>query len=161
MIKLEVLTNRSIFEDNPELKSIWPQPSSQFMQEATIENFGEKNLFVIKEGDKVIGLTGYFLYEGDCVALRWHGILESHRGLGYSRPIIEAVARMAKEDYPESRYLVEWVPLTNYSAKIVGHFESIGFERFGPIESEDWTPHLLQGYRAELDKLVVKKRLKP
>lgn len=155
MIKIKKLEDSLIFEKNEYLKDIWPPISSKIMQEATLDAMknNEPGLFILEKNDKVIGFTGFYELEYPYVGLRWHGIIKEERNNGYSIPVLAMVAKLAQMHFPDYYYLAEFVPLTDYSQKIIDHFESAKFEKFGPIESHDWTPHKTQGYRAVIEDL--------
>lgn len=156
MIYLKKLTCADIFKNNIELTEIWPEVSSRIMQEATLEALenNEDGLYCVMEDNNVIGMTGFYELEEPFVGLRWHGLIHKKRNERLSPKILKEVAALAKKAYPECEYIAEFVPLTNYSDKIIKHFTDLGFEKFGPVESHDWTPHKTQGYAASLDSLI-------
>ena len=159
MIYLEELIENP-FLAHPQLLDIWPSKSSIIMQEATLETlqYKEIGLYLIKKDNTVIGITGFFTYHEDVttIGLRWHGLIKEERGNNLSEPIMAQVFKLAKTFYPESKYIMEFVPITNYSNYIVNHFEKIGFEKFGDIENPDWTDNKIQGYRLDMDKYLLK-----
>lgn len=158
MIYLEELVENP-FLDHPHLLDIWPQKSSLIMQEATLETleYEEKGLYLVKRDDKVIGITGFFIYQDDIttIGLRWHGLIKEERGNYLSEPIMAEVFKLAKNFYPSAQYIMEFVPLTDYSDYIVKHFEKIGFEKNGPIQTPDWTDNKIQGYRLDMDQYLL------
>ena len=156
MITLQPLKSKDVFIENPQLTQIWPEISSRIMQEATLEALenNEAGLYLIKDNNETIGITGFYELEEPVLGLRWHGICPSKRHKSISPFVLKEVAKLAKKHYPECTYIAEYVPLTNYSQYIIDHFTQLGFEKFGPIESHDWTPHKTQGYINTIDNLI-------
>lgn len=156
MITLQQLKSKDVFIENPQLTQIWPEISSRIMQEATLEALenNEAGLYLIKDNNETIGITGFYELEEPVLGLRWHGICPSKRHKSISPFVLKEVAKLAKKHYPQYTYIAEYVPLTNYSQYIIDHFTQLGFEKFGPIESHDWTPHKTQGYINKIDNLI-------
>lgn len=148
------------FIDHPQLLDIWPPASSEIMQEITLESLedNEPAIFLIYHETQVIGITGYFLMSEDVeyVGLRWHGIIKTKRGFGYSKEAMILVLSELKYMHPHAEYIVEYLPLTDYSDYIAHHFLTLGYEKFEEPLSQDWTPHMVQGYRANINQFLYK-----
>lgn len=159
MITIEPLTTNP-FINNPELLKIWPEKSSKIVHEITLETLekNEPGIFLIKKEEQIIGLTGYFLMDEtmENIGLRWHGIVQSQRRKGYSEAAMTLVMQEVKSLYPQSSYLVEYVPVTDYSSYIVKHFVSLGFKRFVDPGPQDWTDNMIQGYRVDMNEFLLK-----
>lgn len=84
-----VKISNSVFEQNPELLSIWEGELSESFVEATeafvngLDDLGE--IFLIKKQNELIGITGYWPLDTlvKSVGLRWHGIVKEKRGNNY------------------------------------------------------------------------------
>lgn len=157
MITIKLLSSNPFIE-NPELLDIWPEASSKMMQEMTLESLAEKEpaIFLIYKDTQVIGITGYILIndETEYVDLRWHGIIKSERGHGYSKKAMTLLFSEIKYIYPNAQYIIEHVPVTNYSEYINEHFIKMGYEKFNEPFKQEWTPHLIQGYKINIDQFL-------
>lgn len=157
MITIEPLINNP-FVAHPELLNIWPEASAKAMHEATLKSLNneEPGLFLIKKDSETIGLTGYFLMSDYChIGLHWHGILQNHRGNRYSEEALKLVMLEVKEIYPEARFMVEHIPLTDYSYYIIDHFTKLGFEKIGNIDFFAATGNYIQGYRVNIEDFLM------
>lgn len=157
MITIEPLLENP-FITQPELLNIWPEASAKVVYETTLKALKNEDpgLFLIKKDSDVIGLTGYFLMSDYIhVGLHWHGILQSHRGNRYSQEAMKLVMLEVKDIYPEVRFLVEHIPLTDYSHYIIDYFTNLGFEKIGPIDFFQPTGNYIQSYRIDIEQFLL------
>lgn len=161
MITLQEITTGNPFEDHPQLRAIWPAEFTAIAEEAAleaVEHVGTADiggLFLIMRGADVIGITGYFYFDDiDEPYLRWHGIVPTERGHGYSRAAMALVVKRVRAKLPSARGLTELVPQNEQGAAIERHFISLGFRRIGAQERYDWSPYAWQPVRLNLDEAV-------
>ncbi|MFY2658370.1 GNAT family N-acetyltransferase [Achromobacter xylosoxidans] len=146
------------FVEHPEFRLIWPTASSRIAQEATAEALenGEEGVFVIHADGTPVGMTGYFDLESadqGWWGLRWHGLVAQHRGKGISEQALGLVAGEILNRHASARMLVEYIPLTDYSAYLFRYFEGLGFSAVAPPEHVDWAPHRIQAHGINLHRL--------
>jgi RimJ/RimL family protein N-acetyltransferase len=175
MIRLEQFIE-SPFDEHPQLKTIWPEPSNSDMQEGytsyiqiTKDNpqidFGP--MYLIKNKEKVIGITGVFLEDenGQCypydpethtVYLRWHGIVPSERRKGYSDEAMNLLLKEVQLRYPKIQTLIELIPERSYSESIRKHFEHLGFVPVGEKQKFDWAECFWQAYHLNVPQYLNK-----
>lgn len=158
MIHIEQITFQNPFELFPYLKEIWPNASSAIAQEATQEAIKNQDigLYIIMKDYEPIGMTGFFINGDDNkeLGLRWHGIIPMERGNGYSKEAMKLVFEQALIYMPQTQFIVEYVPLTDYNPPIVKHFTKLGFIKVEQVETPDWTPHRIQGYKINIHKFL-------
>lgn len=147
------------FNQYPELYSIW-EPNLSFLAKEAIDeafelmllypdaDFG--HLFLIEIDSKVAGITGYFPsnQEFSEFMLRWHGLLEEHRGFGHSKIIISLLANDIKNTYPNAYSLIEITPEEHVYTR--NYFEKLGFIKSGAPEKVEWSTSKWQSYVLEL-----------
>jgi GNAT superfamily N-acetyltransferase len=145
----------------PELQTIWSKESTQIALEAfdeeiiEMQDFPDRDyggiLLIKNEKNKVVGLTGYFIYvEGftNEIWLRWHGVIPEFRNLGISPMLINFIKETIRLMYPNVETLCEYMPVSlPNSPAIANHFEKLGFEKFGEPEDVDFSPHQYQKYK--------------
>lgn len=121
-------------------------------QEATAESLelsaGEEGIYLIKDDEVVIGMTGYFFYSSDVseVGLRWHGVIPSRRGAGASTEALRQLIAIIRREQPQAEWLMELVPLTAYGEPIARYFSRLGFRPSGAPETYDWSDNAWQQY---------------
>ena len=158
MISLTDIRDGNPFSRHPQLRTIWPAHFTAIAEEAAQEAIGHMpygdvgGLYLVKLGDQVIGITGYFF----CVSefepfLRWHGIIPAQRGKGFSRAAMQLLVEKVKANVPAARGLTELVPQNEDGPGIAAHFARLGFVNAGPLESYDWAPHPWQPVRLALE----------
>lgn len=141
MILIQKITppqNHSILEKFPQLNHIW---ENEVMQKRALKSYEVWNpkektgeIFLIKNDENVIGVTGWWVDEkvSDTIRLRWHGIIESERGKGYSsdalKLLMEHIGAVVPSQY---KYISESFSLAREtSQKVRHHFEKLGFKEF-------------------------------
>lgn len=154
MIHIEQITFQNPFDKFPYLKEIWPSASSAIAQEATQETIEnqELGLYLVMKDYIPIGMSGFFINSDNIkeLGLRWHGIIPSERGHGYSKEAMKLVFEQALLVYPQTEFIVEYIPLVDYNPPIIKHFTQLGFVKIGEVEAPDWAPHRIQGYRVNI-----------
>ena len=157
MITLQDVMDGNPFTAYPQLRTIWPAHFTEIAEEAAQDAiahmpFGDVGgLYLVKLGDQVIGITGFFYCESEFEPfLRWHGIIPAERGKGYSREAMRLVAARLKAKLPNARGLTELVPQNADGPGIAAHFARLGFVTAGPLETYDWSPHPWQPVRLAL-----------
>lgn len=170
MISLRLITSGDPFEEHPQLLSLWPEPLLSLAREGvseSIEAIGAADIgaiFLIEEDNRVIGITGFFPFDesGLSLGLRWHGIIDSHRGKGLSQRVIRAVLEFSRHTHPTAEALIELVPVTPHgSASIAPHFERLGFSPDGAPQLYDWAEHPWQPYRLEIAHFLTSGEQEP
>lgn len=154
MIHIEPITFQNPFEQFPYLKEIWPGVSSNLAQQAVDEAVENQDLglYLIMKDYTPIGMSGFFINSDDIkeLGLRWHGIIASERGNGYSKIAMKLVFEQAISVYPQTKFITEYIPITDYNASIIKHFISLGFVKFGKIERNHFSKHKVQSYRVNI-----------
>lgn len=139
MIQLRLPEN---FNAVPMIRDIWPEPYATPAAEAYQEDHRSGQIFLITDGDLVLGLTGYFFDAKPGIAyLRWTGVRHQYRHLGYASLAIKMlVTRLS--DLGIATKLVELVPDNEYGVPVKAFFESLGFVAddvpIPPNECSDW-----------------------
>lgn len=161
MISLHDVVDGNPFTQYPQLRTIWPAHFTDIAEEAAQDAiahmpFGDiGGLYLVMKGDRVIGITGFFYCESETEPyLRWHGIIPSERGNGYSREAMRLVLARLKAKLPDARGLTELVPQNEDGPAIAAHFERLGFEKSGPTETYDWSTHPWQPVRLDIARSV-------
>lgn len=162
MIHLRPVYFGAPFQEHPQLLSIWPEPYLATAQEGVAESLaliGEEDIgaiFLVMNDQEAIGISGYFIYNEDASALglRWHGLLEEHRGTGLSERVLEAVLGHAKQQHPNARELIELVPLSEYGAGVARSFVRMGFAPQGAAQRYEWSDHPWQPYSLDIDAFL-------
>lgn len=154
MITLADVLDGNPFTAHPQLRTIWPAHFTDIAEEAAQEAIAHMpfadvgGLYLVKLGDQVIGITGFFYCDSEFEPfLRWHGIIPAERGKGYSREAMRQLVARVKARLPDARGLTELVPQNADGAGIAAHFARLGFVNAGPLESYDWSPHPWQPMR--------------
>lgn len=163
MISLIDVTSGNPFEEHPQLCRIWPAEFHVVAEEATREAVTLEmprgdigGLYLIVNVGEVIGLTGFFYVDGvEELYLRWHGIVPTERGRGYSRLAIQLLVERIKAKLPFAKGLTELVPqtLTAYGIGIGLHFDALGFVKIGNLERYDWSPYAWQPVRLHIQSV--------
>lgn len=154
MLSIEKLTAGDPFGTYQDLGNIWPEPFASIAREAVAEHLNEQDtydiggIYLVKKDEDVIGISGYFLYTENAttLGLRWHGIVQSHRGHGYSKQVLRQVLLEATASHPQATNLIELVPLTPYGEALEPHFEKLGFRSVGEPEKYEWAENYWQPY---------------
>lgn len=144
-IKLRRCLQGNPFTDHPALREIFGERSVHVEADTLADlNLGDadphKNrVFLIELDSVVVGITGFFQPDaGDAtsIALRWHGVIPTHRGRGYSEAAFEAVRQLAIQENPEAKRIVELVPMADpvKSDRLLRHFRALGFHPAGLIK---------------------------
>lgn len=156
-LTLQDVVDGNPFTQYPQLRAIWPAHFTDIAEEAAQDAIAHMpfadvgGLYLVKLGDQVIGITGFFYCESEFEPfLRWHGIIPAERGKGYSREAMRQVAARIKAKLPEARGLTELVPQNEDGPAIAAHFERLGFVKSGPAETYDWSTHPWQPVRLNL-----------
>lgn len=177
-LRLVPYLGKDPFAQYPALTRIWPEPSQELAQEATVEAlaavppdvFCGVYLAVLKtdraaSGQAVVGMTGFFVTnEQDVVDsdkhvyLRWHGVVPEWRGMRLSGQMLALVVKEIRKYIPEALSLTESIPQTEHAAYLPAHFEELGFVRTGEPYSPDWSPHELQDWNLNLKSAVTTRR---
>ena len=160
MISIYPISQGCPFSEYPQLNTIWSPEMTALAQEAIDESFVAKNefsyeigeIYLIKDGSDVVGITGFFPYEYDAnfldsihrVGLRYHGLIPEYRGKGYSPEIIRQLLVAIINKYPNAETLIELAPVNEYGDIQKKHFERLGFVTTGPSEKYDWAEHRWQ-----------------
>ncbi len=134
MISLEMLYPGRVHSSVIEAMchEIWPMPYAADAAFASVED-GLTNptgqVFFIKGGNYIIGITGFFDPDPDCgnAYLRWTGVLPQYRGTGAFRAAIELLKMHLKGVDPRFSELIELVPDNEYGQSIVGAFTATGW----------------------------------
>lgn len=154
MITLEDVVDGNPFARYPQLRTIWPAHFTEIAEEAAQEAIAHMpfadvgGLYLVKFGDQVIGITGFFYCESEFEPfLRWHGIIPAERGKGFSREAMRQLVARVKARLPDARGLTELVPQNADGPGIAAHFARLGFVNAGPLESYDWSQHPWQPMR--------------
>jgi N-acetylglutamate synthase-like GNAT family acetyltransferase len=165
-LKLVKPSDVNPFRQYPELKTIWLPELAKLAEEAIDETFEEVaeypdedigGIFLIQQDNKVMGITGFYPTENESqFFLRWHGLLNEYRGLGYSEHIIRAIAEHIENAYPQAKELIEYMPVIDEYIPIKNYFEKLGFKKVGNPENVDWSDYEWQSYSLELNKLEHK-----
>lgn len=153
------------FEEHPQLKSIWPKELYDLAVAGVTESLdiiGEYeigNIYLIKENDEIVGLTGFYPYEGlgprgsfayedvKHLGLRWHGVIPERRGNGISSAAFSLMLEQAGIKFPNAKRIVEIVPDHENAGIIRRHFEKLGFQKDDtPPKKYDWSEYSWQGY---------------
>jgi RimJ/RimL family protein N-acetyltransferase len=158
MITLQDVVDGNPFTAHPQLRTIWPAHFTEIAEDAAQDAiahmpFGDVGgLYLVKLGNRVIGITGFFYCESETEPfLRWHGIIPAERRKGYSREAMRQVAARIKGKLPDARGLTELVPQNEDGPAIAAHFEQLGFVKSGPAEMYDWSTHPWQPVRLDLE----------
>ena len=153
------------FHKYPELKSIWEPELSRIAIEAIDENFQLANdhpdadlghifLICIRDNnkEKPIGISGYFPSKEDFseFTLRWHGLLEDYRGMGYSKKVIESISSYILKKYPNAKEIIEFMPIKESYKEVEQYFNNMGFQKVGSPETVEWSNHQWQSYAYNL-----------
>lgn len=138
LYKLTPPENATVLDDYPQLANIWEVPYLQeralksYMNWSPQEKTGE--IFLIKDNDRVVGLTGWWSDEKikDTIRLRWHGVVLDERRKGYSDQALRLLAQHLHEILPETyKYISESLSIQRYYAdQVRAHFEKLGFQVF-------------------------------
>lgn len=140
--KLMPPENHDLFTRFPELNLIWEVPALQQSARESYEGWdtrkygGETDgeIFAIMEGEKAVGITGWFEYGDipDVLRLRYYGIVPSRRGMKYGEETMrQLLERLSVVAPPQYKWLAESVSIERSTApKVITHFKRMGFEEF-------------------------------
>jgi hypothetical protein len=150
------------FEAYPQLLDIWPQAYTEAMVEAVTEDLARigmdvGGIFLIEKAGAVIGITGYYYYDENdpcAVGLRWHGLISSERGKGYSEVALLRMLKALRAKRSYAGTLLELVPLTEYGRPLAKHFSALGFKAKGEPEAYDWAENDWQPYYLEIGEFL-------
>lgn len=161
------------FVDHPQLNEIWADPYRSIAIEAITEDLASAeevdigSIFLIKSDDKVIGITGYYIYDYEpnelspkvsatkCIlGLRWHGLVPDQRGSGFSKEVIKMVLAEARSKHPEASTMIELIPVNPYGETLKGHFNRLGFKSVGAIEKYEWADNFWQPFHLDIDRFL-------
>lgn len=154
------------FQDYPILRSIWKSPLNRLAEEGSHEALTEENafyqeqgiqrpddIFLIMNGDHVIGITGFFFQEDPTtVFLRWHGIIPEYRRQGLSSLALRQMLTLAQHQFPEIQTVIENLPESQ--PDIIGFFQSLGFTPVGSNEFDEWSHMTWQHYIADVSTIL-------
>lgn len=139
-ITLLRVTAGNPFAAHPQLRQIWHASLQPHVEADTVadlarcDNDPARNLvYLVMQRGIVVGITGvYDLGEHD-LGLRWHGIVPAARHGGLSGQAFQAVLGQARQERPERRRIVEYIEMRDSNAaRLIAHFEKLGFRRDGP-----------------------------
>lgn len=144
------------FADHPQLRDVWPVPRSGHVEADTVADLAmgvladpcRNRVYLVVDGEgHVVGITGFFQPTADpmTLGLRWHGMVPSARGRGYSEAAIKQLCVHAAYFHPEAVELVEYVPFADEKNGrfLVAHFERCGFVADGPARDASLFPATL------------------
>jgi len=160
---IEKLSRGDVFSQHPQLCGIWPEKYTSVAAEATTDCFAlnESGLFLVKQNSAVVGVTGYWPFNGKSskketeLGLRWHGLIPSVRGKGHSRKIIHQLLLAAEKTHPNAKTLIELVPVDAYGAALIPLFTALGFCPVGETETHDWMDHAWQPYHLSIPNFLL------
>lgn len=172
-ISLKGVFSGNPFGDHPELREIWPAQRSQHVEADTVADLAmglsadpcRNRVYLVMDGDgRVVGITGFFQpTAGDrpMLGLRWHGMVPSARGRGYSEAAIKQLCVHAAYYHPDAAELVEYVPFADeMNGKfLTAHFERCGFVADGPAKDASAYPATLSLPAGSGDWLTMRRSL--
>lgn len=162
MIQLKRIVSDQFFEQHPEILGIWPPSHAKIVQEAVTENLQQAEftdiggIYALMLEGKAIGITGYYPFADDFKesGLRWHGILNEYRGVGYSKEGMRLMLGDALARHPNMETLIELLPVTQEGQHNRQYFESLGFRARGKQEIFSWADHAWQEMAANISDLM-------
>lgn len=141
----------------PAIFAIWPEESAILAKEAYDEeklyllanphtDFGRAYLLTARMSGgepQPAGISGFFPVDEDLTRffLRWHGVLDHHRGQGVTRWAIGIVADEIRAVYPSAQHLIEQMPDIASRSHVAQSFSRLGFSPLPDLIHHDWSPH--------------------
>lgn len=162
-------TSENPFQKFLELKTIWEQDLTVIAQESFnesqqkfLKNYDEGEIFLIKENDNIIGITGYFPNEENYenFSLRWHGILPKYQKKGISQKVLQTLLNYLIQKYENFSTIQEFMPIRDSYQKTEQYFLGLGFQKIGNPEKVDWSESLWQTLEYKLPEKKLQRTLK-
>jgi L-amino acid N-acyltransferase YncA len=117
-----------------------------------LEGCDEGEIFLIKDNQKIIGITGYFPYEETYsdFFLRWHGLLPEYQKIGISQKVLDTMIKYLEKKYENFSTIKEFMPVRESYKKTEEYFIKIGFQKIGEPEKVEWSKDLWQTFEYRL-----------